>query len=293
MSEPSTTTHPIISNILHPSDFSDASQVAFAHALKAALIAKSALTLVHVAPPSETTEWSDFPGVRETLERWKLLPPGSHKSAVPKLGIEVKKFIGHDTDPARSVLGYLNGHPTDLIVLATSHHEGRMRWLRKSVAEPIARKSGEMTLFVPAGVPGFISFEDGSVSLKNILIPVADAPSPQPALTAAARLVRQLGCPAGTFTLLHVGGAGPIDKLFRPDVPGWTWQTKTPSGDVTSRILEAADETDADLIMMSTAGHHGFLDALRGSHSEQVLRRAACPLVAVPEHSLAADAMRM
>ncbi|HEX4590543.1 MAG TPA: universal stress protein [Gemmataceae bacterium] len=293
MSGASASAPPIISNILHPSDFSDASQVAFAHALKAALISKSILTLVHVAQPSETAEWGDFPGVRETLERWGLLPPGSRKSAVPKLGIDVKKYVGHDTDPVRSVMHYLDGHPTDVIVLATSQHEGRMRWLRKSVAEPIARKSGQMTLFVPAGVPGFISFQDGSVSLKNILIPVADAPEPQPAVTAAARIVRQLGCPAGTFTLLHVGGPGPIDKLYRPDVPGWTWQTKTPSGEVTSRILEAADEIDADLIVMSTAGRHGFLDALRGSHSEQVLHRAACPLLAVPEHSLAADAMRM
>jgi nucleotide-binding universal stress UspA family protein len=293
VSKSAATVHPIISNILHPSDFSDASQVAFAHALKAALITKSVLTLVHVAPPSEEVDWGDFPGVRETLERWGLLPPGSRKSAVPKLGIDVKKHVGHDTDPARSVLQYLGGHPTDLIVLATSHHDGRMRWLRKSVAEPIARKSGEMTLLLPAGVPGFVSLEDGSVSLKNILIPVAESPGPQPAVTAAARLVRQLDCPAGTFTLLHVGGAGPIDRLFRPDVPGWTWQTKAASGDVTGRILEAADETDADVILMSTAGRHGFLDALRGSHSEQVLRRAACPLVAVPEHSLAAEAMRM
>jgi nucleotide-binding universal stress UspA family protein len=191
------------------------------------------------------------------------------------------------------VLGYLASHPTDLIVLATGQHEGRMRRLQKSVAEPLARKSGQMSLFLPAGVPGFVSLDDGSVSLSNILIPVAESPSPQPAITGAARLVRRLGIPTGTFTLLSVGGPGPIDKLFLPDVPGWTWHTKTASGDVTARILDATDEIDADLIIMSTAGHHGFLDALRGSTSEQVLRRAGCPLLAVPDHSLAAGAMQI
>jgi nucleotide-binding universal stress UspA family protein len=287
------TAQSIIDNILHPSDFSDAGRVAFAHALKAALVTRSVLTLVHVAQPNESVDWGDFPGVRETLERWGLLPHGSRKVDVAKLGIEVKKHVGHDSDPVRSVLHYLETHPTDLIVLAASHHEGRMRWLRKSVAEPLARKSGQMTLLVPEGVQGFVSLDDGSVSLKSILIPVATSPLAQPAVTGAARLVRRLGIPAGTFTLLSVGGPGPIDKLFRPELQGWTWQTRTPSGDVTSRILEAADEVDADLIAMVTTGHHGFLDALRGSTSEQVLRLAACPLLAVPEHSLAAGALHM
>jgi nucleotide-binding universal stress UspA family protein len=34
---------------------------------------------------------------------------------------------------------------------------------------------------------------------------------------------------------------------------------------------------------MATQGHHGVLDALRGSVTERVLRRAPCPLLAVPE----------
>jgi nucleotide-binding universal stress UspA family protein len=33
---------------------------------------------------------------------------------------------------------------------------------------------------------------------------------------------------------------------------------------------------------MSTDGRNGFLDALRGSHSQRVLRRAPCPLLAIP-----------
>jgi len=32
---------------------------------------------------------------------------------------------------------------------------------------------------------------------------------------------------------------------------------------------------------MPTAGHQGFLDALRGSTTEQVLRKAPCPVLAI------------
>jgi nucleotide-binding universal stress UspA family protein len=37
-----------------------------------------------------------------------------------------------------------------------------------------------------------------------------------------------------------------------------------------------------NLIVMSTDGRNGFLDALRGSHSERVLRQTPCPLLAIP-----------
>lgn len=49
-----------------------------------------------------------------------------------------------------------------------------------------------MTLFIPHGVEGFVSRLDGSVSLRNILIPVTSKPRPQPSVEAAERLIRNL-----------------------------------------------------------------------------------------------------
>jgi nucleotide-binding universal stress UspA family protein len=272
---------PIIDSILHPSDFSAASEVAFAHALKAALIAKSQLTVMHVSP-GMTAEWTDFPGVRDTLARWGLLPQDSPRSAVPALGIDVRKVITHDHDPVKSVLAFLEQHPADLIVLATHQHEGRVRWLRRSVAEPLARQAGQMTLFIPHGVEGFVSRHDGSVSLHNILIPIAPIPRAQPALAAAARLVQRLQCPAGTFTTLFVGAPGDAPAVRCPTVPGWQWNGIVQSGDVIDAIVQTASDMATSLIVMSTDGRHGFLDALRGSHSERVLHRTPCPLLAIP-----------
>ena len=54
------------------------------------------------------------------------------------------------------------------------------------------------------------------------------------------------------------------------------------SGDVVDQILNTSEDHDADLIVMPTQGRDGFLDALRGSTTEQVLRAARCPVLAVP-----------
>lgn len=275
---------PVIRHVVHPSDLSEASRLAFAHALKAALIAKGKLSLIHETK-DEGREWSDFPSVHGMLERWGILPAGSAPEATENLGLDVAKIIGNSSDPVKGVLTYLHEHGADLIVIATQHHHG-FDWLHKSVSEPIARKSREMTLFVPANGRGFVSPEDGSVSLRNILIPVAETPGAQPAILGAARLVRQLQCERGHITLLHVGEKDP--KPETPVVAGWGWRRLRKKGNVIEVILETAQKLEADLIVMSTDGRNGFLDAVRGSHSERVLRDTACPLLAIPESSHAA-----
>jgi nucleotide-binding universal stress UspA family protein len=282
----------ILGSIFHPSDFSEGSNVAFAHALKAALVAHAKLTVLHASPERGSVSWTQFPGVRETLERWGLLPKGSPRSAVPKLGIDVQKVVARGGDPVREVLDYLDSNASDLIVLATRSHDGRASWLRKSVSEPIARGAGQATLFVPAGVPGFVSLESGAVSLSSILIPIAAEPRPQAAIAAAVRLAQQLQCPKGEFTLLHVGRPGSAPVVTTPRLAGWRWHKLTQPGDVIAEIAGAARTTKAGLIVMATDGRSGFLDALRGSHSERVLHAAPCPVLAIPKGSYLAGAVR-
>ena len=281
MSLPDSLDIPILQNVFHPSDFSQASETAFAHALRAALMAQARLTILHVSPERDA-EWMEFPGVRATLERWGLLPSNSQRSDVSKLGIDVKKVKAVHQDPVESVTAYLAAHATDLIVLATDQRKGALSWFNKSVAVPVARASRQMTLFIPKGVDGFVSSEDGSIALKSILIPVASVPPAQAAIQAAVRMAYRLNCSSGVFTLLHVGKEGDMPDVLCSDMPGWRWDKVTRQGDVIDVICETALEVEADLIAMTTDGRHGFLDALRGSHSERVLRRTPCPLLAIP-----------
>jgi len=270
-----------IESIFHPSDFSEGSTVAFAHALKIALVTKAQLNILHVSEPGEG-QWADFPGVRQTLEQWQVLPPASPRSAIPSLGIDVRKVLTQSDDPVAASLAYLERNPTDLVVLATHQRDGHARWMAKAVAEPLARQSHLMTLFIPAGVQGFVSSFDGSVSLDRILIPIASDPSPEPAIDAACRAAAALETDPVTFTTLHVGDSKDGSAPAVEQRPQGTWNRVVRSGEPAETILSVAAEQRADLIVMTTKGRHGFLDALRGSTTERVLRHTHCPLLAIP-----------
>jgi hypothetical protein len=95
-------------------------------------------------------------------------------------------------------------------------------------------------------------------------------------------MASRLHCASGVFTLLHVGEQGEMPDVRCPELAGWSWNKITRNGDVIDVIRGIARETEADLLVMSTEGRNGFLDALRGSHSERVLRQAGCPVLAIP-----------
>ena len=59
------------------------------------------------------------------------------------------------------------------------------------------------------------------------------------------------------------------------------------TGDVIEGIVNSAKEHKADLIVLATDGRNGFLDALRGSHSERILRYGVAPLLTIPVGSRA------
>ena len=126
----------------------------------------------------------------------------------------------------------------------------------------------------------------GHVTLRQIVVPVDWDPKPQAAVDAALALAAALDCEELAVTLLHVGGAElDIPPVNRPQRTGWSFEERTESGDVVDTILAVGAETDTDLIAMATQGHDGFLDALRGSTTERVLRRSRCPMLSVPGFS--------
>jgi nucleotide-binding universal stress UspA family protein len=267
--------------IFHPSDFSDASNVAFVHALKLAVLANGRLTILHAGAEGDSQE---FPGVRRTLERWEMLPPGSPNEAIFSVGLDVRKIATPHSDPARAVLHYLGEHPHDLIVLTTHQRDGFDRWTHKQIAEPIARRSGEMTLFIPQESEGFVSLESGAVSLRNILIPVDHSPDPQIAVDGAMSFAHALECHKLTFTLLHVGEEDRFPEVVMSERETWQWRKANKQGDVERQILQSAHECRADLIVMTTRGHDGFLDALRGSTTERIVRNSKCQVLALPAY---------
>lgn len=276
---------PFVSSILHPSDFSEASHAAFAHALAIVLYRQADLTVLHVVPEGQALDvWSDSPGVRETLARWGILAEDSPRKAVhEKLSLRVAKLNVRGSDPLEAILTHLEEHPTDLIVLATEARQGLPRWLKPSLAEGIARRSKTMTLFVPTRARGFVSPDDGRISVRRILVPVDHDPDPSSAVRYAARVAVASHEERVEIALLHVGAEGRGPRVDLPELATCVWSEIRREGDVVDAIVKTAEELSADLVVMATAGAKGVLAAVRGSVTEQVLRRAPCCLLAVPE----------
>lgn len=273
-----------IDSIFHPTDLTEASFVAFAHALKLALLAQSELTILHATNSGgNSVSWKNFPGVRQTLERWGELPKNSPGRALAELGMAVEKVTGHGSKPLKTITKYLDENPAQLVVLASEGREGIPRFLKRSFAEPIARKTRAMTLFVPSHTSGFVDGDTGRVTLDRILIPIDRRPRPGPAIEFARALVRALNDDGGVFDLLHVGERGQAPAVELPDEAGWTSEKHYESGDTVDAILRVAEKQSAELIVMTTRGPNGILDSLRGTTTEKVVRGANCPVLAIPE----------
>jgi nucleotide-binding universal stress UspA family protein len=271
---------PFVQSVVHPTDFSPASEAAFAHALAIALVRGTTLHILHVGPAARET-WSRFPAVRKTLERWGLLEEGSERSAVfDELDLRVKK-VQLQGDPIGQIHEYVRRHRPDLLVVGTEARQGLARWIEPSVAQSIARRTRTMTLFVGRSGRVFVSSRDGRLSVRRILVPIDRSPDPTEAIVKSARIAAAMGEPPVEINLLRMaGGAPPPTDL--PEGKAWTWRSINRTGRDDEEILTVAESIEADLIVMATSGRRGMLDALRGSPVERVVQGAACPVLAVP-----------
>ena len=274
----------MIKSILHPSDLSVGNEAAFLHALRLAVAEKSSLCILHSQSSgnSDDTDWSSFPGVRNALIRWGLLGSDASRSAVAdELGVRIEKIEIHGT-AVQAVLHWLDENFCDLIVMATHAREGLDRLLRGSVAEDLARHAQLPTLFLPLDVPGFVDKNTGQPNIRNVLIPIDHTPHPGPAVSSAFELVDAYGCGDAIMHLLHIGRTEDAPLLAVEPNQERRTRRHARTGDVTDQIVAAAHELGAELIVMATEGRHGFLDAVRGSTTERVMREAGRPVLAVP-----------
>jgi nucleotide-binding universal stress UspA family protein len=121
---------------------------------------------------------------------------------------------------------------------------------------------------------------NGDIQLRRVLVPVDFSPAPGPALASVQRFCALLTDGRFGLDVLHVGDEAPPLR-GGPAYPHALPPVMLRSGNVVQSIVDTAIELDVDLICMPTAGHHGVLDALRGSTTERVIRHAPCPVLAL------------
>jgi nucleotide-binding universal stress UspA family protein len=267
--------------ILHPTDFSHLSGVAFAHALRIALVSKAKLHVIHVTPHEPDIALA-FPHARRLLAQWGFCEDDDTPSTIAgKLGLSVYNTRIKSREPAQAILEFLRDSRFDLVVLATQGGKGIGHWLKGSVAEIIARHARAPTLFVAPGARPFISQVSGDIQIRRAIVPIDSFANAARAIALAKRVGALLTGADITLDLLHVGRSAPrlSAKLSKSaHLP----RVMLRGGSIVKSIVDTAVEFEADFIAIATAGHRSALDPLRGSTMERVVRHAPCPVFAVP-----------
>ena len=269
-------------SILHPTDFSETSEIAFAHALAIAIKNKADLTILHVeADKNKEMNWHEFPAIRETLERWGEMEPGSRRSDISaKLGIQVDKRIAIDSNPVNAVTELSNVDSFDLLVLGTSGTNNY--FIEPPSSLKISQQTRLPTLFIVEGARGCVDVATGHASLRKVVLAVDHQPNARPGLARICTMVHNLAIVQPEVHLLHVGNENQFPEIDLPVDSEITWSKVSRTGTPSTEITNYAKEVDADLIVMVTSGKRSLWDMLAGSTVQNVLKNAPCPVFTLP-----------
>jgi hypothetical protein len=85
---------------------------------------------LHIAESMNQDEVDGSPHIRHALAQWRLLDENDSPMPVgEKLGIRVAKVGLEPQDLRSGLMGFLDEHPSDLLVLATHGRDGIARWM--------------------------------------------------------------------------------------------------------------------------------------------------------------------
>ncbi len=297
-----------IQRILCPIDFSDTSRHALDHAVAIAKWYQSHITALHVIHPPVLLEppilFADVAGP---------VPTEAERAAVQmrlRDWLQRANTAGLQTDvlleegnPAPHILECARSLPADLIVMGTHGRGGFERFMLGSVTEKIVRKATCPVLTVP---PPAISV--AKLPYKRLLCPVDFSESSLAALRFAFSLAKESDA---HLTILHVfdwppdvellverfdtpefrrvveeEARGRLEALVTEEARSWcTPDTRVSYGKPYRQILELAGSEGADLVIIGVRGRNALDLTLFGSTTNQVVRRASCPVLTLNRSS--------
>ena len=280
-------------HILCPTDYSEPAATALECAIAVAGWYKARVTLLHVCsgPPAESD--------RVRLLREAATARDMARSPAP---LDVSLVEG---DPARAILIEAARLPADLLVLGTHGTSGFKRLILGSVTEKVLRQAPAPVLTVPpsAGSQANLAFQrvlcgvDFSASSVSALAyarslaaeadaclivvhalewPWDEPPAPDfdelpTAERAALRAFRRRREQEASERLAAVAAIGNEGRIRGRVVHGKAY----------AAVLRVAAEERADLIVLGVGGRSGTERALFGSTTNQVVRRATCPVLTI------------
>jgi nucleotide-binding universal stress UspA family protein len=295
---------PQINQILCPVDLSDITRHTTDHAALLARWYHAKITALHVCNPI-VIPTADFTVVGPASV--PLLTEDEIKEVRAQISRCFDSAVAGDVDviidnghAANRILERARSLPADLIVIGTHGAGGFERLVLGSVTEKVLRKATCPVMTVPPQAQ-----TTSKLPFKRLLCPVDFSDSSLAALEFAFSLAKEGDA---QLTILHVFEWLPGDepRTNRPiNVPEYrrelehdftdklhalvpdsvrTWcrpRTRTAHGKAYREILNLALEDESDLIVMGVHGRNALDLMLFGSTTNQVVRRATCPVLTI------------
>jgi nucleotide-binding universal stress UspA family protein len=174
-------------------------------------------------------------------------------------------------DPAESILIAERELNVDLIVMATHGRSGVGRLLLGSIADQVARSSRAPVVLLRAG-------QRSPDELKTMLVPLDGTPRGALALSLAVPLARashaSLVLVQASRSSLQTAETHANRTAAQLRRVGLVAEGRGFLGPPGTAIVSAADDVDADLIVMSTHGRGGRVRTVLGSVANDVVRRS-------------------
>ena len=299
-----------VARVLCPIDFSDFSRRALDYAVTLARWYGASVTALHVRSPMVTTSAALAPyapvetvplptGDLEAVRRQiaAFVPPAVHTH----LAIDPQAVEG---DPAREILAEATS--ADLIVMGTHGRSGFERLVLGSVAETVLRKAPCSLLAIP--FPVIHAAGTVPVLFRRIIAAVDFSQVSMRALNEAACLAAETDAHLTTLHVVEVpehlalwidrvDGIGHVrawaeaaERHMRDSIGAETREyarvdQRVETGKAYREILRVAEERHADLIVIGAHGHGVIERLFVGSTAHHVVRRAACPVLVVRQHT--------
>jgi nucleotide-binding universal stress UspA family protein len=294
-----------IRNVLCPTDFSEFSQRALAHAVTLARWYEARLTVLHVLPLVPTAV--GFPPLVspitwEPVSRERLLEEVK-QFAAPAAAAGVAADAAVVEGPAvRMILERAREIRADLVVMGTHGRGGFEKWVLGSVTEKVLRQAPCPVLTVSRPAEGR-HWQEAPL-FRTVVCGIDFSEASRAALEYALSLAQQA---KSRLRVLHVLDWDPREevrehrhfnvpeyrryleedarRLLQEAVPAsardWCEVRETVSfGKPWRRIVDTAAEDGAELIVLGV--HGGALDRLLfGSTTHHVVREAPCPVLVV------------
>ena len=285
-----------IQTILFASDLTAESDLAFEHARFLAEHFRARMTLFHALEmPRDPYLVAD--GDQDDVRgRWAArmrqeLCRRARALTVPYEIVVDEGHVGGHALADLAVLAMIERTRPDLTVMATRSRKGFASWFLGSVTHQVVQHAGRPVLCVRPSRHG------GTLPYRKLLVPTDLSQNSRRAFPLAGLLARTFAArvealhvspprPLAVLTGVPGSGAPPVPseedvrRFVRPEVADVPVEASVyVTGSPWYRIVQTAEDHQADLIVMSTQGHDSVRDGIVGSNTDRVLRHAPCSVL--------------